>query len=153
MACGLGADLLNASTIPAALKMYDRALDIEPNDPDLNAAKAGIHQAEGDLEQAGKLLAAVDAHTASFRAFATKITQLSLERNYLEAVRLPQARQAQFQLVLKTKRARINTDWPWSSALLAIASAQKLRLRKRAVRSSRSTKTNKIMRRLRDCYP
>jgi TolB-like protein len=77
---------------PAALKMYDRALDIEPNDPDLNAAKAGIHQAEGDLEQAGKLLAAVDAHTASFRAFATKITQLSLERNYLEAVRLLQAR-------------------------------------------------------------
>src|SRR4029450_8345544 len=82
---------------PAALKMNDRALEIEPNDPDLIAAKAGIHQAEGDLEQAGKLLAAVDAHTASFRAFVTKTTQLRLERNYLEAVRLLQGRQAQLQ--------------------------------------------------------
>jgi TolB-like protein/Flp pilus assembly protein TadD len=87
----------NLRRFPAALKMYDRALDIEPNDPDLIAAKAGIHQAEGDLEQAGKLLAAVDAHTASFRAFVTKTTQLRLERNYVEAVRLLQGRQAQLQ--------------------------------------------------------
>jgi serine/threonine-protein kinase len=81
----------------AALKMYDRALEIEPNDPDLIAAKAGIHQAEGDLEQAGKLLAAVDAHTASSGAFGVKIAQLRFERNFGEAVRLLQARAAQFQ--------------------------------------------------------
>jgi TolB-like protein/Tfp pilus assembly protein PilF len=81
----------------AALKMYDRALEIEPNDPDLIAAKAGIHQAEGDLEQAGKLLAAVDAHTASSGAFGVKIAQLRFERNFGEAIRLLQARAAQFQ--------------------------------------------------------
>jgi TolB-like protein/Tfp pilus assembly protein PilF len=82
---------------PAALKMYDRALDIEPNDPDLIAAKAGIHQAEGDLEQAGKLLTAVDAHNAPFRAFGVKIAELRFERNFGEAIRLLQARAAQFQ--------------------------------------------------------
>jgi TolB-like protein/Tfp pilus assembly protein PilF len=82
---------------PAALKMYDRALDIEPNDPDLIAAKAGIHQAEGDLEQAGKLLTAVDAHTASSGAFGVKIAELRFERNFGEAIRLLQARAAQFQ--------------------------------------------------------
>jgi TolB-like protein/Flp pilus assembly protein TadD len=40
----------------AALKLYDRALDIVPNDPDLMASKAGIYQAEGNLEKAGKFL-------------------------------------------------------------------------------------------------
>jgi TolB-like protein/Tfp pilus assembly protein PilF len=83
--------------LAAALKMYDRALEIEPNDPDLIAAKAGIHQAEGDLEQAGKLLAGVDAHTASSGAFGVKIAELRFERNFGEAIRLLQARAAQFQ--------------------------------------------------------
>src|SRR4030095_16570987 len=83
----------------AALKMYDRALDIEPNDPDVIAAKAGIHQAEGDLEQAGKLLAGVDAHTAPSGAFGVKIAELRFERNFGEAFRLLQARQAQFHFV------------------------------------------------------
>src|SRR5262245_50847813 len=36
---------------PTALKFYDRALDISPNEPSLLAAKAGICQAEGNLEQ------------------------------------------------------------------------------------------------------
>jgi TolB-like protein/predicted Zn-dependent protease len=84
---------------PAALKMYDRALDIEPNNPDLIAAKAGVHQAEGDFEQAGKLLAAVDAHTAPSRAFGVKIAELRFERNFDEAIRLLRARAAQFQFV------------------------------------------------------
>ena len=34
---------------PAALKLYDRALDIVPNDPDVMAAKAAIYQAQGNL--------------------------------------------------------------------------------------------------------
>ena len=37
---------------PAALKLYDRALDITPNDPDVMAAKASIYQAQGNLQQA-----------------------------------------------------------------------------------------------------
>ena len=81
---------------PAALKLYDRVLDIVPNEPDLMASKAGIYQAEGNLEQAAKFLSQINAETASESAFQTKITQLRLERNYSEAVRLLQARLAQF---------------------------------------------------------
>jgi TolB-like protein/cytochrome c-type biogenesis protein CcmH/NrfG len=85
---------------PAALKMYDRALDIEPNDPNVViAAKAGIHQAEGDLEQAGKLLAGVGADTVSFGAFRAKIIQLRLERQHDETIRLLEIRLAEFHEV------------------------------------------------------
>ena len=48
---------------PAALKLYDRALDITPNDPDLMAAKASIYQAEGNLQEAAKLLSEVNEQT------------------------------------------------------------------------------------------
>ena len=41
---------------PAALKLYDRALDIMPNDPDLIATKASIYQAEGNLQEAARFL-------------------------------------------------------------------------------------------------
>jgi eukaryotic-like serine/threonine-protein kinase len=81
---------------PAALKLYDRALDITPNDPDLMASKAGIYQAQGNLQEAAKLLTEINAQTLSVNAFATKIIQLTLERNLGEAVRLLQDRQAQF---------------------------------------------------------
>jgi len=80
----------------AALKLYDRILDITPNDPAVMAFKAAIFQAQGDLPEATRLLADVDAQTNSVEAFATKITQLRLERNFGETVRLLQARQAQF---------------------------------------------------------
>src|SRR5450432_2330662 len=36
---------------PAALKTYDRVLDLVPNDPDTLASEAAIYQAEGNLEQ------------------------------------------------------------------------------------------------------
>ena len=81
---------------PAALKLYDRVLDITPNDPDVMAAKASIYQAEGNLQEAARLLSEINAQTPSWHTFGTKITQLRLERNYGEAVRLLQARLAQF---------------------------------------------------------
>jgi non-specific serine/threonine protein kinase len=81
---------------PTALKLYDRALDITPNDPDLMASKAGIYQAQGDLQEAAKLLTEINAQTLSVNAFGTKIIQLTLERNLGEAVRLLEDRQAQF---------------------------------------------------------
>jgi TolB-like protein/Tfp pilus assembly protein PilF len=81
---------------PAALKLYDRELDILPNDPERIAMKAGIYQAEGNLQEAAKLLSEVNAQTPSGAAFVAKITQLRLERNLGEAVRLLQARQTQF---------------------------------------------------------
>jgi TolB-like protein len=46
---------------PAALKTYDRLLDLVPNDPDTLAYEARICQAQGNLEQAGKLLVGVNA--------------------------------------------------------------------------------------------
>ena len=73
---------------PAALKTYDRLLDIIPNDPDAVASEAKIYQAEGNLEQAGKLLAGVNAQTYSLEAFAAKMNQLFLERHFDEAIRL-----------------------------------------------------------------
>ena len=81
---------------PAALKLYDRALDITPNDPDVMASKASIYQAQGNLQEAARLLSEINEQTPSEDTFAIKITQLRLERNYGEAVRLLQARLAQF---------------------------------------------------------
>jgi TolB-like protein/Tfp pilus assembly protein PilF len=90
---------------PAALKLYDRALDIIPNDPDVMAAKAEVYQAEGNLREAAALLAEVNAQTPSGLAFGIKITQLRLERNFSEAVRLLQVRQAQFHFASEIDKA------------------------------------------------
>src|SRR5947199_4687536 len=73
---------------PAALKMYDRVLDIVPNGLDTVASEAKIYQAQGNLEQAGKLLGGINAQTPSFNAFLTKTNQLFLERHCDEAIRL-----------------------------------------------------------------
>jgi serine/threonine protein kinase/tetratricopeptide (TPR) repeat protein len=81
---------------PAALKLYDRMLDITPSDPDVMAFKAGIYQAQGNLQEAAGFLSGINEQVASEDTFAFKITQLRLERNFGEAVRLLQARQAQF---------------------------------------------------------
>jgi TolB-like protein/Tfp pilus assembly protein PilF len=72
---------------PAALKTYDRLLDIVPNDPNAIASEARVYQAEGNLEQAGKLLAGINQQTHSVPVLGTKINQLFLERHCDEAVR------------------------------------------------------------------
>ena len=56
------------------------------------AAEAAIYQAEGNLEQAGKLLAGVNAQTPSFIAFTTKMSQLFFERHFEEAIQLTHSR-------------------------------------------------------------
>jgi tetratricopeptide (TPR) repeat protein len=71
---------------PAALKLYDRVLDITPNDPDAMASKAGIYQALGNLQEAAKLLEKENRGEDS----GAKLTQLRLERNHGETVRLVQ---------------------------------------------------------------
>ena len=81
---------------PAALKLYDRVLDLTPNNPDVMAAKASIYQAEGNLQEAAELLTQVSEQTSTGETFYINILQLRLERNYGEAIRLLQARQAQF---------------------------------------------------------
>src|SRR5437667_1567916 len=60
-----------------ALKIYGRALDIRPNDPDVTAGKATIYQAQGNLPEAARLLAEVNAQTNADWAFRTKVTQLT----------------------------------------------------------------------------
>src|SRR5438270_1528403 len=87
----------NLRQFPAALKTYDRLLDIVPNDPNTVASKAKIYQAEGNLEQAGKLLAGVNAQTPSFIAFLTKLDQLFLERQFDEAIRLIHSRLTEYR--------------------------------------------------------
>jgi TolB-like protein/Flp pilus assembly protein TadD len=80
---------------PLALKLYDRALAVIPNDPELMAFKATMCQAEGNLQEAAKLLIDVNERTTSGIAFERKLCQLRLERNHAEAIRLLQARLAQ----------------------------------------------------------
>src|SRR5262249_30251657 len=92
-----GADTYSAvRQLPAALRLYDRALDIVPNDPDLLASKAGIYQGLGNLEEGAKWLAEVNTQSPQ-AFFSAKISQLTLERNLGEAVRLLQARLARVQ--------------------------------------------------------
>jgi TolB-like protein/Tfp pilus assembly protein PilF len=80
---------------PAALNLYDRALDITPNDPDVMAAKAGIYQAQGNIQEAARFLSEINEQSNQGTLYI-KIIQLRLERNYGEAIRLLQARQTQF---------------------------------------------------------
>ena len=96
--------------LPAALKLYDRVLDITPNDPNMMAAKAGIYQAEGNLQEAARSLPKIDWPFFPWHTFVVKMTQLRLERNYGELIRLLQTRVAQFHFDLKTDRA---TDQVW----------------------------------------
>ena len=84
---------------PTALKLYDRVLDITPNDPDVMASKAKIYQAQGNLPQAARLLSGFNWQTRNGTTFQVKIMQLTLERNYAEAIRLLQTRLAQFHYV------------------------------------------------------
>jgi TolB-like protein/Flp pilus assembly protein TadD len=82
---------------PAALKTFDRVLDIVPNDPATVAFEAEIYQAKGNLEQAGKLLTGVNAQTPAFNAYVTKMNQLFLERYFDEAIRLIHNRLTEFR--------------------------------------------------------
>jgi tetratricopeptide (TPR) repeat protein len=90
---------------PAALKVEDRVLDITPDNPSVIASKASIYQAAGNLQEAARLLAAINEQTPSAHAFIVKITQLRLERNYREAVRLFQARPTQLHFDSDNEKA------------------------------------------------
>ena len=89
---------------PAALKLYDRVLDIKPNDPDVMACKAGIYQGEGNLQEAARILSEIN-DDSSRHAFGTKTLQLRLERNYGELIRLEQTRLAQFHFDFEIDKA------------------------------------------------
>jgi TolB-like protein/tRNA A-37 threonylcarbamoyl transferase component Bud32/Tfp pilus assembly protein PilF len=90
---------------PAALKLYDRALDITPNDPDVMASKASIYQAQGNLQEAARFLSAINEQTSSEDTLRIKLAQLRLKRNDGEAIRLLQARLAQFRYAPEDDKA------------------------------------------------
>ena len=50
---------------PTALKLYDRALDITPNDPDAMSSKASIYQAQGNLQEAASPLSQINKQIPS----------------------------------------------------------------------------------------
>ena len=81
--------------LPAALKLYDRALDIMPYDGQVMASKARIYQAQGKLQEAARFLPQINEQTPSFVIFLDKVVQLRLNRNYDELIRFLQARQVQ----------------------------------------------------------
>jgi TolB-like protein/Tfp pilus assembly protein PilF len=79
---------------PTAIKLYDRALDILPNELYLTASKVSMYQAEGNLQEAAKLLIHVTTQTNSDPAVRVKLAQLRLERNQTEASRFVPSREA-----------------------------------------------------------
>ncbi|HEU0209579.1 MAG TPA: tetratricopeptide repeat protein [Candidatus Udaeobacter sp.] len=83
---------------PKAEDLYDRALDIVPNELSLMALKASIYQAEGNLPEAAKLLVQVNAETNSDVAVRIKLTQLRLERHQAQDALLVQGREDQLLL-------------------------------------------------------
>jgi TolB-like protein/Tfp pilus assembly protein PilF/tRNA A-37 threonylcarbamoyl transferase component Bud32 len=101
----------------AALKLYDRALDITPNDSGLMAWKARIYQAQGNLQEADRFLSEINARTAHEDAVTTKLNQLRLERNYGEAIGLLQARLAQFHFSSQFGKVREQVTLAWMQRL------------------------------------
>ena len=95
---------------PAALKLFDRALDITPNDLGVMASKAFIYQAQDNLQEAARLLVEVNEQTTSQATFGAKVDQLRLQRNHGEAIRLLQARLAQFRFGSEVEKG-MNQVW------------------------------------------
>jgi eukaryotic-like serine/threonine-protein kinase len=84
-------------------KLYDRVLDILPNELSVMALKASIYQAEGNLEEAAKWLARVNTQTNSDVAVRIKLTQLRFERSP-EGIRWVQGRQARLPFTAGIER-------------------------------------------------
>jgi serine/threonine protein kinase/tetratricopeptide (TPR) repeat protein len=91
---------------PTALKLYDRVLAITPNDPDILSEKSTIYCAQGNPQEAARVLSEINWQTASQSAFNSKIAQLRLDRNYGEAIRLLEARLAQFHFTFPYDKGR-----------------------------------------------
>jgi tetratricopeptide (TPR) repeat protein len=65
---------------PEALRTFDQAFDITPDDMDTIATKAAIAQAEGDLPRAAALLAPLRPAGDDTQALETQVYQAILER-------------------------------------------------------------------------
>ena len=135
---------------PEALKLYDRVLDITPTDPDVKAAKARIYQAQGNLQEAARLLSEINWQTPNGNTFGVKITQLTLERNYGEAIRLLQARQAQFHFDSEYDKAANQVSLALTQRVAGDAVGARVTAQRRGTHWSSSTKTNQTISTLRE---
>ena len=130
---------------PAALKFYDRALDVRPNDPDVMAGKASVYQAQGNLEEAARLLSEINWQTPAAETFSIKITQLRLERNYDEAIRLLQARLAQFRYRSEFYKGIDQLALAFIQRVAGDRAGARVSANRRATHSSTSTEINHLI--------
>ena len=110
---------------PKALKLYHRAMDIVTSDPDLLSGAASVYQAQGNLEQAAKLLSDITAETPFDGAFFIKMRQLRLERDHTEAIRLLQARLAKFDFTAEIYRGMTQVYLAFAQRLAGDAAGAK----------------------------
>jgi tetratricopeptide (TPR) repeat protein len=110
----------------AALKLLDRVLDITPNDPSALATKASVYQAQGNLQEAARLLVQISWQTPGESILGIKITQFTLERNYGEAVRLLQSRVAQFHFDSDDDKANDDVVLAFAQGLAGDAAGAKV---------------------------
>src|SRR5262249_31782832 len=75
-----------------------------PNNPETVASEAKICQAQGNLEQARKMLSGVNAQTPSVHALVTKIDQLFLERHFDDAIGLIHNRLTEYRDLSEIER-------------------------------------------------
>ena len=75
---------------PEALRLYNDALRIWPNDPTLLARKAGVYQAMGDLDAADTLLGKIQPNPDNVAVIARIYDQALFRRRYPEAIALLQ---------------------------------------------------------------
>jgi predicted Zn-dependent protease len=88
-----------------ALSLLDRALQVRPDDLEIRGTKALMYEAEGNMVEASKYVANINALTPSYEAVGAKLTQLRLERKSDEAVQLLKTRFAEFQFGSEVEEA------------------------------------------------
>src|SRR5437763_16286122 len=89
--------------------------------------KAGSYQAQGNLEQAANLLSEIPADTPFENAFFIKMTQLRLERNYAQVIRLLQTKLAQFKFTSEIYRRGTQVYLAIAQPLAGDAAGSKVR--------------------------
>jgi TolB-like protein/Tfp pilus assembly protein PilF len=92
---------------PEALRLYNEALKIWPDDPTLLARKAGVYQAQGDLDEADALLKKITPNPDNVAVIARIYDQAILRRHYLEPVALLQAAVGQMASVPQRNEYRL----------------------------------------------
>src|SRR5436190_1256440 len=98
-------DLHHPSTIPRRAQARRSSAGHYAKRFRRDGVKASIYQAQGKLQQAAGLLSETNGQKLFEQIFATKVTQLRLERNYGEAIRSLQARLAQFPFASEIEKA------------------------------------------------